>query len=304
MSNNSFVTPDGGELGRAQAVQAEACGVEPTVEMNPILLKPEANHQSQVVLLGKPVAKATAQYFATAKPMLWQNVAQSLDTLRSQYDVVVIEGAGSPAEINLKQNEIVNMRVALHSGAPVLLTGDIDRGGVFASLLGTMEILEQRERDAVNAFIINKFRGDVSLLEPGLVWLEERTGKPVLGVIPYYRDIEIAEEDSVSLERREQPVSHEGFVLDIAVMSLPHISNFDDFDPLSREPGHTGEVCGQSRRLGYSRPDNSAWHENHDGRPVVAAGARAGGRDTASGGVRHPGHRNLRRIPDDGATHF
>ena len=237
MSNNSFVTPDGGELGRAQAVQAEACGVEPQVEMNPILLKPEANHRSQVVLLGKPVAKATAEYFATAKPMLWENVARSLDTLRSQYDVVVIEGAGSPAEINLKQNEIVNMRVALHSGAPVLLTGDIDRGGVFASLIGTMEILEPKERDAINAFIINKFRGDVSLLEPGLVWLEERTGKPVLGVVPYYRDIEIAEEDSVSLERREQSMFLGDYVLDIAVISLPHISNFDDFDPLNREPG-------------------------------------------------------------------
>ena len=237
MSNNSFVTPDGGELGRAQAVQAEACGIEPTVEMNPILLKPEADHSSQVVLLGKPMARASASYFRTAKPMLWESVASSLDTLRSQYDVVVIEGAGSPAEINLKQNEIVNMRVALHSGAPVLLTGDIDRGGVFASLVGTMEILDPHERDAVGAFIINKFRGDVSLLEPGLVWLEERTGKPVLGVVPYYRDIEIAEEDSVSLERRQEMKSQTGFVLDIAVMGLPHISNFDDFDPLSREPG-------------------------------------------------------------------
>ena len=237
MSNNSFVTPDGGELGRAQAVQAEACGIEPTVEMNPILLKPEADHSSQVVLLGKPMARASASYFSTAKPMLWQSVASSLDTLRTQYDVVVIEGAGSPAEINLKQNEIVNMRVALHSGAPVLLTGDIDRGGVFASLVGTMEILEPHERDAVRAFIINKFRGDVSLLEPGLVWLEERTGKPILGVVPYYRDIEIAEEDSVSLERREELKAKTDFVLDIAVMGLPHISNFDDFDPLSREPG-------------------------------------------------------------------
>ena len=237
MSNNSFVTPYGEELGRAQAVQAEACGVEPQVEMNPILLKPEANHQSQVVLLGKPVAKASATYFASAKPMLWQNVAQSLDTLRSQYDIVVIEGAGSPAEINLKQNEIVNMRVALHSGSPVLLAGDIDRGGVFASLVGTMEILDSDERDAVRAFVINKFRGDVSLLEPGLAWLEERTGKPVLGVVPYFRDIEIAEEDSVSLERREQMKAMTGHVLDIAVMGLPHISNFDDFDPLAREPG-------------------------------------------------------------------
>ena len=237
MSNNSYVTPDGGELGRAQAVQAEACGVEPRVEMNPILLKPEADHRSQVVLMGKPVAKASASYFATAKPMLWQNVANSLDTLRSQYDVVVIEGAGSPAEINLKQNEIVNMRVALHADAPVLLVGDIDRGGVFASLLGTMEILEPHERDAVGAFIINKFRGDVGLLQPGLVWLEERTGKPVLGVVPYYRDIEIAEEDSVSLERREELKSQADYVIDIAVLGLPHISNFDDFDPLMREPG-------------------------------------------------------------------
>ncbi len=237
MSNNSFVTPGGGELGRAQAVQAEACGVEPQVEMNPILLKPEADHRSQVVLLGRPAAKASADYFATAKPMLWQTVAQSLDTLRAQYDVVVIEGAGSPAEINLKQNEIVNMRVALHSGAPVLLAGDIDRGGVFASLIGTMEILDPHERDAVGAFIINKFRGDLSLLEPGLVWLEERTGKPVLGVVPYYRDIEIAEEDSVSLEHRQQLKSQTGYALDIAVMGFPHISNFDDFDPLKREPG-------------------------------------------------------------------
>ena len=237
MSNNSFVTPDGGELGRAQAVQAEACGIEAQVEMNPILLKPESNHQSQVVLLGKPVAKASASYFATAKPMLWQNVAASLDTLRSQYDVVVIEGAGSPAEINLKQNEIVNMRVALHAGAPVLLAGDIDRGGVFASLLGTMEILEPHERDSIGAFIINKFRGDIELLRPGLVWLEERTGKPVLGVVPYFQDIEIAEEDSMSLERREQLKSQTGHVIDIAVLGLPHISNFDDFDPLRREPG-------------------------------------------------------------------
>ncbi len=237
MSNNSFVTPGGGELGRAQAVQAEACGIEPQVEMNPILLKPEANHRSQVVLLGRPESTASASYFASAKPMLWQAVTDSLDTLRAQYDVVVIEGAGSPAEINLKQNEIVNMRVALHSGAPVLLAGDIDRGGVFASLVGTMEILEPHERDTVGAFIINKFRGDVSLLEPGLGWLEERTGKPVLGVVPYYQDIEIAEEDSVSLERRQYLKSQTDYILDIAVMGFPHISNFDDFDPLSREAG-------------------------------------------------------------------
>ena len=304
MSNNSFVTPSGGELGRAQAVQAEACGVEPQVEMNPILLKPEADHTSQVVLLGKPAAKASARYFATAKPMLWQSVASSLDTLRSQYDVVVIEGAGSPAEINLKQNEIVNMRVALHSGAPVLLTGDIDRGGVFASLLGTMEILEPHERDAVGAFIINKFRGDVSLLEPGLVWLEERTGKPVLGVVPYYRDIEIAEEDSVSLERRQELKSQTGHVLDIAVMGLPHISNFDDFDPLQREPGVRLRYVESRDSLG--EPDliilpgtkttmADLWWLRERG---FAAEIKSAGRR------RHSGHRHLRRLPDDGTPHI
>ena len=237
MSNNSFVTPDGGEIGRAQAVQAEAAGVEPTVEMNPILLKPEADHRSQVVLLGRPTASATAEYFATAKPRLWQAVAESLDKLRSQYDVVVIEGAGSPAEINLKANEIVNMRVALHAKSPVLLVGDIDRGGVFASLVGTMELLDPHEKEVVKAFIVNKFRGQLSLLEPGLDWLEERTGIPVLGVVPYFRDIEIAEEDAVSLEERKLLKSQTDYVLDIAVLGLPHISNFDDFDPLKREPG-------------------------------------------------------------------
>ena len=197
MSNNSYVTPDGGEIGRAQAVQAEAAGVEPTVEMNPILLKPETDNRSQVVLLGQPVQSAGAEYFSEMKPRFWEAITESLDTLRELYDIVVIEGAGSPAEINLKQTEIVNMRVALYAQAPVLLVGDIDRGGVFASLVGTLELLDPEERDRVKAFIVNKFRGDLSLLTPGLDWLEERTGIPVMGVVPYYRDINIAEEDAV-----------------------------------------------------------------------------------------------------------
>ena len=237
MSNNSYVTPDGGEIGRAQAVQAEAAGVEPTVEMNPILLKPETDNRSQVVLLGQPVQSAGAEYFSEMKPRFWEAITESLDTLRELYDIVVIEGAGSPAEINLKQTEIVNMRVALYAQAPVLLVGDIDRGGVFASLVGTLELLDPEERDRVKAFIVNKFRGDLSLLTPGLDWLEERTGIPVMGVVPYYRDINIAEEDAVSLEERQR-MKHQGdYLLDIAVIGLPHISNFDDFDPLKREEG-------------------------------------------------------------------
>ena len=237
MSDNSYVTPDGGEIGRAQAVQAEAAGVDPVVEMNPILLKPENDSRSQVVVLGRPLESAGTSSFANMKPHLWQVVQDSLDKLRDQYEVLVIEGAGSPAEINLKQTEIVNMRVALYAGAPVLLLGDIDRGGVFAFLVGTLELLEPEERACIKGFVINKFRGDISLLTPGLTWLEERTGIPVAGVVPYYHDIHIPEEDSVSLEQRRLLKGKSAYLLDIAVMGLPHISNFDDFDPLAREGG-------------------------------------------------------------------
>ena len=235
MSNNSYVTPDGGEIGRAQAVQAEAAGVDARVEMNPVLLKPEADHISQVVLLGRPLRSAKVRDYFALKPQLWESVHQSLDILRNEYDIVVIEGAGSPAEINLKATEIVNMRVARHADAPVLLCGDIDRGGVFAALVGTMELLEPEEREVVKGFVINKFRGDQSLLTDGLTWLEQRTGIPVVGVVHHYRDIHIPEEDSVALDL---PVRSQGnSVLDIAVIQLPHISNFDDFDPLARENG-------------------------------------------------------------------
>ena len=235
MSNNSYVTPDGGEIGRAQAVQAEAAGIEPTVEMNPVLLKPEADNRSQVVVLGKLLRSVEASAYFQMNHPLWQVVSQSLDKLRSQYEVVVIEGAGSPAEINLKQTEIVNMRVARYADAPVLLVGDIERGGVFASLVGTLELLEPEERACVKAFVINKFRGDIAILEPGLRWLEDRTGIPVAGVIPYFRDIQIAEEDSVA--RKPHGKAEGSALLDIAVVCLPHISNFDDFDPLEPEAG-------------------------------------------------------------------
>ena len=237
MSNNSCVTPDGREIGRAQGVQAEAAGIEPTAEMNPVLLKPEGESRSQIVLLGKPMGSAGGSYFAQVKPRLWQAITSSLDSLRDRYDVVVIEGAGSPAEINLKQHEIVNMRVARYCGAPVLLAGDIDRGGIFASLVGTMELLDPEERELVKGFVVNKFRGTLSLLEPGLTFLEERTGVPVVGVVPYYYDIDIPEEDAVPLEERRRMKEQADYVLDVAVIGFPHISNFDDFDPLVREPG-------------------------------------------------------------------
>lgn len=233
MSLNSYVTPDGGEIGRAQAVQAEAAGIAPSVEMNPILLKPEANSRSQVVVMGRPQMTASAVDYYKLKPQLWPVVTRALDKLRSEYEVVVIEGAGSPAEINLASEEIVNMSIARYCQSPVLLVGDIDRGGVFASLLGTLWLLEPEDRNLVKALVINKFRGDRALLEPGLKFLETKTGIPLAGVIPYFQDIYIAPEDSVALERLSSP--QKDCQIDIAVIRLPHISNFDDFDPLARE---------------------------------------------------------------------
>jgi adenosylcobyric acid synthase len=230
MALNSFVTKEGGEIGRAQAVQAEAAGIEPTVDMNPVLLKPEANSRSQVIVLGKVDRTLAADRYYEYTPYLLGVIENSLNKLRSCNDIVVIEGAGSPAEVNLKEREIANMRIARLAGAPVLLVGDIDRGGVFASLVGTLELLTEEERRLVKGFIINKFRGDLALLKPGLDFLEQKTARPVLGVIPYFRDIGIAQEDSVYLD--EKPRMTAGHGLKIAIIRLPHISNYDDFDPL------------------------------------------------------------------------
>jgi adenosylcobyric acid synthase len=251
MSNNSYVTRDGGEIGRAQAVQAEAAGVEARVEMNPVLLKPEADHIAQVVLMGRPLVSARVKDYFALKAQLWESVRTSLDTLRSDYDMVVIEGAGSPAEINLKATEIVNMRVARYAHAPVLLCGDIDRGGVFAALVGTLQLLEPEERALVKGLLINKFRGDISLLSDGVAWLENYTGIPVAGVVPHFRDIHIPEEDSVALDLPSAATAQA--VVDIAVVQLPHISNFDDFDPLAREPGVSLRYVDSAAALG--RPD-------------------------------------------------
>ena len=219
--------------------------------MNPILLKPEANSRSQVIVRGRPHITTTAVEYYKLKSQLWPVVAEALDQLRSQYEVIVIEGAGSPAEVNLSQDEIVNMRLARYCQAPVLLVGDIDRGGVFAVLLGTLWLLDPPDLSLVKGLVINKFRGDLSLLEPGLRFLEEKAGIPMLGVIPYFQDISIAQEDSVALEQLQpQSQTHQ---LDIAVIRLPHISNFDDFDPLDRERGIRLRYVNSVKNLG--QPD-------------------------------------------------
>ncbi|MGK4007875.1 cobyric acid synthase [Sorangium sp. So ce1036] len=235
MALNSFATLDGGEIGRAQAVQAEAARVAPTVDMNPILLKPEGDSRSQVVVLGKPIGSLHARDYFAFRGELKDIIARSLGRLREAHDVVVIEGAGSPAEINLKDRDIVNMHVARVADAPVLLAGDIDRGGVFAALVGTMALLDPDERARVAAFVINKFRGDLRLLEPGLGMLTERTGVPVLGVVPYLKQLRIADEDSVALESRRRRGPAGPGQVDIAVIRLPRISNYDDVEPLEHE---------------------------------------------------------------------
>jgi adenosylcobyric acid synthase len=235
MALNSYVTEDGKEIGRAQGVQAEACGIIATTDMNPILIKPVKDMFSQIVVHGEPFQQMSASdYRNHFLPTAKATVMDALNRLREQYDVVLMEGAGSPAEINLKSRDIVNMNLAGWADAPVLLIADIDRGGVFAFIVGTLELLEPHERERVKGFIINKFRGDITLLEPGLSWLTERTGIPVLGVLPYIEEIKIEAEDSVVLDTFRQKVAscHE---IDIAVIQYPRISNFTDFDPLREE---------------------------------------------------------------------
>ena len=235
MALNSFVTPEGLEIGRAQAVQAQACRRDPHIDMNPVLLKPEGGARSQVVLMGEPWKTLPAGEYYKAKKELWNEVCGAMDRLCSENDIVIAEGAGSPAEINLREHEIVNMAVARYLNAPVLLAGDIDRGGVFASLYGTLELMDG-DRDRIAGFLINKFRGDPALLTPGLKMFEDRCGGvPVLGVIPMIPDIYLAQEDSVFIDRNRSFGASDG--LPIAVVKLPHMSNYDDFDPLRNERG-------------------------------------------------------------------
>lgn len=249
MSNNAFVTPEGGEIGVAQALQAAACGLEPRVEMNPILIKPEPEMRYQLVVMGKAVATLRAHEPSPWRKRAWTAARRSYRRLARDYDLIVIEGAGSPAEINLKASDIANMATAHMADAGVLLVADIDLGGAFASLVGTMVLLEPEERERVMGFVFNKFRGERGLLEPGLEQLAERTGRPVVGVVPYIDGLAIGEEDAVPLfasTRQEAPAVG----LEVAVVRLPGISNFTDFEPLVHEAGVRLRYVSSPEELG------------------------------------------------------
>ncbi len=246
MALNSFVTRDGLEMGRAQVVQAQAAGVEPDVRMNPILLKPSSDIGSQVIVNGEVRGDMPAKEYFRRKKALIPDILRAYDGLASEFDIIVIEGAGSPAEINLKADDIVNMGLARLVAAPVLLAGDIDRGGVFAQLYGTVELLEPDECARICGLIINKFRGDVEILRPGLAMLEEKTRLPVVGVVPYLK-VDIEDEDSLS-ERLQQKNAVKP--LDVAIVQLPHISNFTDFMPLEQHPLLGVRYVQAARELG------------------------------------------------------
>ncbi|GJL57254.1 MAG: cobyric acid synthase [Nitrospirales bacterium] len=235
MSLNSFVTTDGGEMGRAQVLQAQACRLPPHVDMNPILLKPEADAKSQVIVQGKVWRSQNALDYFERKSQLFDFVKGSYDRLSKQYDVMVIEGAGSAAEMNLRDRDIVNWPMVEMADAAVVLVADIDRGGVFAQVIGTMDLLASEERQRVIGVVINKFRGDLTLFEDGVSIIEERTGVPVLGVLPYLRNLELDQEDSVDIHRFRK-TAFEADTVNIAVVLLPHMSNFTDFNQVAAEP--------------------------------------------------------------------
>lgn len=251
MALNAYVTNAGDEIGHAQAVQAWAAGLEPRVEMNPILLKPQGDMTSQVILNGKAVGRTqAADYYRDYFDRGWQAITEALAALQQEFDWIVCEGAGSPAEINLKHRDLTNMRVAKHLNAPTLLVADIDRGGVFAHIVGTLELLDADERALIQGFVINKFRGQRSLLESGITWLEDRTGIPVVGVIPWLEQYLPAEDSLDLFERRRTKPDAE---LTIAVIRLPRISNFTDFDPLEAEPSVRLQFVSPHQSLG--QPD-------------------------------------------------
>ncbi|MCG8706846.1 cobyric acid synthase [Brenneria sp. 4F2] len=234
MALNSGITPQGEEMGRAQIFQAEAAGIEPDVRMNPVLLKPTSDRKSQVVLMGKALCNMDAMTYHQYKPRLQQQISAVYHSLAAEYDVMVLEGAGSPAEINLRDRDIVNMGMAAMADCPVLLVADIDRGGVFAAIYGTLALLLPEEKARVKGVIVNKFRGDVALLEPGLAQIEALTGVPVIGVMPWL-NVQLEDEDGVALQGGKY-AGNEEKALEIAVVRLPHIANFTDFNALAAQP--------------------------------------------------------------------
>ena len=246
MANNSAVTPEGGEIGRAQAVQAEACGLEPHTDMNPVLLKPTTDKGAQVVIHGKALSTMDAVNYHDYKTTAMQAVLDSHQRLAEQYDWIIVEGAGSPAEINLRDKDIANMGFAEKVDCPVILVADIDRGGVFAHLVGTLALLSTSEQKRVKGFIINRFRGDISLLQSGLDWLEQKTGKPVLGVVPYLHSLHIEAEDALNLHSINDQSDHK---LKVIVPALPRISNHTDFDPLRYHPQVDFQFIGPDQKI-------------------------------------------------------
>ncbi|NVM23050.1 MAG: cobyric acid synthase [Desulfobacterales bacterium] len=249
MSNNSGVTPEGGEMGRAQVVQAEAAGISPHVDMNPILLKPSSDTGCQVVVLGEVFGDRKASEYHQDKAFLFETAFQALDRLRREHDLIIIEGAGSCAEVNLAANDIVNFRMAEYADAQVIVVADIHRGGVFAQCVGTLECLPPDRRDRVIGFVINRFRGDASLFEDGIRWIEAKTGKHVLGLVPWYDDIRIEAEDSVVIENLVKSPTPKADDAAAAIICLPHISNFNDFDPLFRTKGLKVSFLEKARDL-------------------------------------------------------
>jgi adenosylcobyric acid synthase len=262
MSNNAAALSDGAEIGRAQYLQALAARAEPKVEMNPILLKPESDSRSQVVLMGKPYETLDAAEYYGLKPVFWDAVVRACAALSADADILVVEGAGSPAEINLASSDIVNMAVARHLGAPVILVADIDPGGVFAQVVGTLVLLPAEDRALIRGIVINKFRGDIELLRPGIDMLERMTGLPVLGVVPMLMGLNLPDEDGATIpcgrpaaRKGGEGVDRAGMPsgsprIDVAVIKLPHIANFDDFDALASEPSVELRFVGRPLDLG------------------------------------------------------
>ena len=245
MALNSAVTAEGGEIGRAQAVQAQAAGLAPHTDMNPVLLKPNSDTGSQVIIHGRAVTSMNAVAYHDYKTIAMQAVLASHARLSAAYPVVMVEGAGSPAEFNLRAGDIANMGFAEAVDCPVILIADINRGGVFAHLVGTLELLSESEQARVQGFIINRFRGDIALLQPGLDWLEQRTGKPVIGVLPYVMDLHLEAEDGID----QRQISKEGHVLKVVVPVLPRISNHTDFDPLRLHPQVDVQFVGPGQSI-------------------------------------------------------
>mgnify|MGYP000340609001 FL=1 len=297
MALNSYITEDGLEMGRAQVMQAEAAGVKPSVLMNPILLKPTNDVGSQVIVKGEVLGNMRARDYFAYKKKLVPTICEAFSELEKQADIIVMEGAGSPAEINLKSDDIVNMGLAKLVDAPVLLVGDIDRGGVFAQLLGTLILLEEDEKARVKGLIINKFRGDKTILDPGVEMLEERGGVKVAGVVPYMH-LSIEDEDSLS----GQLDNHDVGVIDLAVIRFPRISNFTDFNVFERLEG-VRALCFFGAGTGTAGYDFSAGQQKYDGGSALDAAERSGNRSQKAGGA-YPGLGDLRWLSDAGAYHF